>query len=93
MVNYVIKLVKKFESDQSYAELKQGLADKDVEKAFRAAHTLKGICLNLGFSQLTEDVVNITEILRAGKLEGTDELFSKIQTTYENTVAEIKKLD
>lgn len=89
----IIKLVKKFESDQSYAELKQGLADKDVEKAFRAAHTLKGICLNLGFSQLTEDVVNITEILRAGKLEGTDELFSKIQATYENTVAEIKKLD
>ena len=89
----IIKLVKKFESDQSYAELKQGLADKDVEKAFRAAHTLKGICLNLGFSQLTEDVVNITEILRAGKLEGTDELFSKIQTTYENTVSEIKKLD
>jgi len=89
----IIKLVKKFESDQSYAELKQGLADKDAEKAFRAAHTLKGICLNLGFSQLIEDVVNITEILRAGKLEGTDELFSKIQTTYENTVAEIKKLD
>ena len=76
----IIKLVKKFESDQSYAELKQGLADKDAEKAFRAAHTLKGICLNLGFSQLIEDVV-------------TDELFSKIQTTYENTVAEIKKLD
>ena len=89
----IIKLVKKFESDQSYAELKQGLADKDAEKAFRVAHTLKGICLNLGFSQLTEDVVNITEILRTGKLEGTDELFSKIQTTYENTVAAIKKLD
>lgn len=89
----IIKLVKKFESDQSYAELKQGLADKDVEKAFRAAHTLKGICLNLGFAQLTEDVVNITEILRSGKLEGTDELFSKIQETYENTVATIKKMD
>ena len=89
----IIKLVKKFESDQSYAGLKQGLADKDVEKAFRAAHTLKGICLNLGFAQLTEDVVNITEILRSGKLEGTDELFSKIQTTYENTVAIIKKMD
>ena len=86
-------IMKIFESDQSYAGLKQGLADKDVEKAFRAAHTLKGICLNLGFAQLTEDVVNITEILRSGKLEGTDELFSKIQTTYENTVAIIKKMD
>ena len=83
----------KFLQDPSFAQLKESLAKNDGEEAFRAAHTLKGICLNLGFSQLTEDVVNITEILRAGKLEGTDELFSKIQTTYENTVAEIKKLD
>ena len=83
----------KFLQDPSFAQLKESLAKNDGEEAFRAAHTLKGICLNLGFSQLTEDVVNITEILRAGKLEGTDELYSKIQTTYENTVAEIKKLD
>ena len=83
----------KFLQDPSFAQLKESLAKNDGEEAFRAAHTLKGICLNLGFSQLTEDVVNITEILRTGKLEGTDELFSKIQTTYENTVAAIKKLD
>ena len=83
----------KFLQDPSFNNLKENLEKNDGEEAFRAAHTLKGICLNLGFSQLIEDVVNITEILRAGKLEGTDELFSKIQTTYENTVAEIKKLD
>ena len=83
----------KFLQDPSFNNLKENLEKNDGEEAFRAAHTLKGICLNLGFSQLTEDVVNITEILRAGKLEGTDELFSKIQTTYENTVSEIKKLD
>ena len=83
----------KFLNDPSFQDLTDGLAEKDGEKAFRAAHTLKGICLNLGFAQLTEDVVNITEILRSGKLEGTDELFSKIQTTYENTVATIKKMD
>ena len=89
----VKKFALKFLDDPSFGQLETALADKDAETAFRAAHTLKGICLNLGFSQLTEDVVNITEILRTGKLEGTDELFSKIQTTYENTVAAIKKLD
>ena len=83
----------KFLQDPSFNNLKENLEKNDGEEAFRAAHTLKGICLNLGFAQLTEDVVNITEILRSGKLEGTDELFSKIQTTYENTVATIKKMD
>ena len=83
----------KFLQDPSFNNLKENLEKQDGEEAFRAAHTLKGICLNLGFAQLTEDVVNITEILRSGKLEGTDELFSKIQTTYENTVATIKKMD
>ena len=87
------RFIKKFAAEESYENLKKALASNEAEEAFRAAHTLKGICLNLGFAQLTEDVVNITEILRSGKLEGTDKLFSKIQTTYENTVATIKKMD
>ena len=37
----IIKLVKKFESDQSYAELKQGLAVKDAEKAFLCSTYIK----------------------------------------------------
>ena len=91
--NLYEKFLLRFSSDPNFSLLVDSVNNNNKEEAFNAAHTLKGICLNLGFSQLTEDVVNITEILRAGKLEGTDELFSKIQTTYENTVAEIKKLD
>ena len=68
----VQKFALKFLDDPSFGQLETALADKDAETAFRAAHTLKGICLNLGFSQLIEDVVNISEILRAGKLDGTD---------------------
>ena len=39
----------KFIDDGSYNELTEALTEKNAEKAFRAAHTLKGICLNLGF--------------------------------------------
>ena len=31
------------------------------EEAFRAAHTLKGVCLNLGFDELYEVSAEITE--------------------------------
>ncbi len=92
-VSLITKIVKKFNDDQSFQDLEQALKEKDVEKAFRAAHTLKGICLNLSFKQLTEDTVNITEILRAGSFEGTDKLFKKIQKEYNKTVETIKQLD
>lgn len=42
----------KFLNDPSFQDLTDGLAAKDGEKAFRAAHTLKGVCLNLGFTSL-----------------------------------------
>ena len=87
------KLVKKFETDTSFKELEEGLKEKDIEKAFRAAHTLKGVCLNLGFKQLSTDSINITEILRAGSFENTEELFEKLKQEYNHTIEVIKKLD
>ena len=89
----IIKLVKEFESDQSYAELKQGLADKDVEKAFRAAHTLKGVCLNLGFDELYEVSAEITEKLRGRETAGSEDLFKKVEEKYQKTVNAIKGLE
>ncbi len=89
----ITKLVKKFEADENYKVLETSLQEKNVDAAFRAAHTLKGVCLNLGFTQLTKDTVAITEILRSGSLEGTQELFEKIKPIYEKTVKTIRELD
>ena len=46
----------KFLQDPSFAQLKESLAKNDGEEAFRAAHTLKGVCLNLGFEELFQKV-------------------------------------
>ena len=48
----ILKFVKSFEKDKSFSELCEGFEEKDIEKAFRAAHTLKGVSVNLGFSEL-----------------------------------------
>ena len=37
----------KFLEDKSFEELTESLKEKDGECAFRAAHTLKGVCANL----------------------------------------------
>ena len=37
-----------------------GIEAKDAETAFRGAHTLKGVCLNLGFQKLYEVSAELT---------------------------------
>ena len=54
----------KFLEDKSFEELTESLKEKDGEDAFRAAHTLKGICANLGLDRLYEADCELTEKLR-----------------------------
>ena len=89
----VQKFALKFLDDPSFQNLKDALDSKDVETAFRAAHTLKGVCLNLGFDNLYKVSSDITEILRVGKLTGTKEAFENVKEQYNITVNAIKAID
>ena len=46
-----------------------------------------------GFSQLSPLAIEITEILRAGTMDGTDTLFPQLKEKYDMTVACIKEVD
>ena len=83
----------KFLDDPSFGQLETALADKDAETAFRAAHTLKGICLNLGFDNLFAPSQELTEKLRgATTIEGTDELFAAVEKEYDRTCEALRKI-
>lgn len=64
----------KFLNDPSFQDLTDGLAAQDGEKAFRAAHTLKGVCLNLGFTGLYKVSAELTEVLRGRETAESDAL-------------------
>lgn len=55
--------------DVKFEELKQLVEQKDVEKAFECAHTLKGLVANIGLTSLYDIAVVIVEKLRAGSAE------------------------
>lgn len=59
------KFLLKFPDDSSYAVLCVSIEHEDYEEAFRAAHTLKGVCLNLGLSNLARSAIALTEQLRS----------------------------
>jgi len=87
------KFVLLFLKDDSFHNLETALEQKDVKEAFRAAHTLKGVCQNLGFSNLYAPTFELTETLRAGHLEGTDKQFELVAKQYKVTISAIEKMD
>ena len=88
----VEKFVRKFLDDRSYAELTAAMAAGDHDAAFRAAHTLKGVCGNLGFDALLNVVEPLTELLRPEGSEipaGANALLEDVCREYDRTVAAI----
>ena len=60
----VEKFIGKFLDDGSFDALCCQMDAGSRREAFRAAHTLKGVCANLGFGLLLHSVSDLTELLR-----------------------------
>ena len=78
----VITFLYMFKKDESFAVLKASMESEEWDAAFRAAHTLKGICANLGFKSLFEVSYEITEALRAGDMEQAKVMWPGVQACY-----------
>ena len=87
------RFVLKFLDDPSYLNLEKAIQEQNAEEAFRAAHTLKGICLNLGFDRLYKVSAELTEKLRGSDLNGYEAVYGKVQDEYKNTIDAIRKLE
>ncbi len=90
----IARFLIKVADDKSFDLLKTSLEEHNMEEAFRAAHTLKGICLNLSLTRLYESASKLTEILRGRKDYGDDitPLYEKVKADYELAVENINKL-
>ena len=92
----VLKFVRRFPEDASFNELRAALDSGNTETAFRAAHTLKGIAQNLGFTALYKASDELTEALRPGSEDDIKAdipaLFSRTSEEYEKVVAAIAEI-
>ena len=81
----VTKFALRFLEDKTFS----GLCD--AQEAFRMAHTLKGICLNLGFEPLRQASSELTEELRGRDLSvDYADAFQAVKTRYQQTVSAIR---
>lgn len=82
----------KFLDDPSYGNLVKAVEEQNAEEAFRAAHTLKGICLNLGLDRLCKVSALLTEKLRGREFDGYEEAYGEAQKEYRNTIDAIRNM-
>lgn len=92
-VSLVTKFITKFLDDSSFSQLCRTMQAGQCGEAFRAAHTLKGVCANLGFDRLGASAGQLTELLRPESdniPEGADLMLNEVKQDYELTVNAIR---
>lgn len=82
-----------FCEDTSFKDLCAGMETGNYEKAFRSAHTLKGVCANLGLENLRISADAITEALRGNVNNGADALLPQVVEQYNLAVDTINLLE
>ena len=86
----VNKYVLRFLEDKSYDLLCASMEEKNYEEAFRAAHTIKGVCSNLAFTMLGRSSSELSDALRYGYTPGADALAERMKEDYRQTAAAIR---
>ena len=85
------RFLRLFARDDSFAKLQEALAAGNADGAFRAVHTLKGICANLGFARLHEKSSEMTELLRRGELDKAAPLFTGLEDEYAKVLGALNR--
>ena len=85
--DFYLMLVSKSLKDDSFENLKKALEEKDYNRAFEMAHSLKGVLGNLSLTPLFNIVNELTELLR----NRTDMDYSEYTTNLLNLVNDLRK--
>lgn len=89
----VTKFLKMFLADENFQLLIGSMDAQDWPTAFRAAHSLKGVALNLGIAALADSASALTECLRSGvPAQEPGPLYQTVERDYHRAVSAIQTL-
>ncbi|WP_243134626.1 Hpt domain-containing protein [Murimonas intestini] len=84
----LLRLIGMLLKDQNYRDICEALDKSDYETAFRGAHTLKGVALNLSLTSLAEKAGRLTETLRSRQDNGSIKpAFEEFEQAYQDMQA------
>lgn len=82
-----------FLKDDSYSTFLGEFEKQHIAEAFRAIHTLKGVCMNLGFDALFVPVNEITEALRREEIPKCEAWKESLISEYERHIELIHRYE
>ena len=85
--SFYLRLVETVKTEQGFDVLESAIGANDLEAAFEAAHSLKGVLGNLSLTPLYEPVQEITELLRSKTQMDYSELLGRILAEKERLCA------
>ena len=87
-----LKFLNMLFKDDNLKKLNDAIQSGDLEKAFEAAHTLKGVVANMGLTPMYNAVCVIVEPLRAKRGDADyNAMLSDIEKEYEKTGSGIRR--
>lgn len=90
----VERFLRMFAGDDTFAMLQAAMSAGDARRAFRAAHTLKGLAANLGLVQLWQAASALTEaLLRGSDMQRASALYPETAAAYREACAAIGDLE
>lgn len=90
-----LRFLKRFPEDPSYSQLASALKDGCFEDAYIHAHTLKGLCAQLGITALMSPAERLCAMLKSGDLQSlvmAKNVLDEMVPLYEAIVREIASL-
>lgn len=79
------KYIRKFAENTDYEKYLSSLKEGKCEEIFRSVHSIKGMCLNMSFTDLTKSSSVLCDAFRNGPPSGdVSELETQFQDDYKN---------
>lgn len=90
----IVKYLRKFKDSDMLGQFNKSVDEGDCKEAFRHMHSLKGLCLNLGFTKLFESVDELCEELRnKDKIVLLDDYLEEAKDSYSEIIDLVESIE
>ena len=78
-----VKIFRKYDDDNNMDLLRDAMEAGNVDAAFSAAHTLKGVCGNLSMKRMFDIASEMTEFLREKDMDSARQMMPKLEEEHQ----------
>ena len=85
-----VKIFRKYDDDNNMELLRDAMEAGNVDAAFNAAHTLKGVCGNLSMQKMFDVASQLTEFLREKDMDSARQMMPKLEEEHQKITTLLK---